>query len=217
MTMSKLSLSDISRYKASAQSPALLIKRVEECLSRSLSGDETSFIAKLQDDGFSDDRIFELFSYCRSRNALSIPYMGKVSATWIENNINTAADADLFYNSRSPEPVPDEIYTVYGYFGIESKPTNDDIRILKGWLGRNYGLDLIKIACERTLKQIHEPSFAYANKILENWQAKNLTTPEAVAVSESKYNSGKYPKKKKTASKHSTGTDYDALAKELMD
>ena len=40
----------------------------------------------------------------------------------------------------------------------------------------NFELDLILEACNRTISAIHQPSFEYTDKILENWKTGNVRT-----------------------------------------
>ena len=48
---------------------------------------------------------------------------------------------------------------------------------IRKWLeDGNFELDLILEACNRTISAIHQPSFEYTDKILENWKTGNVRT-----------------------------------------
>ena len=45
------------------------------------------------------------------------------------------------------------------------------------WLdGLGFSVEIILEACRRTVRQTHEPNFQYANKILEDWHQKKVSS-----------------------------------------
>ena len=54
-----------------------------------------------------------------------------------------------------------------------------------------FSLEVILEACNRTISQIHQPSFQYADTILENWHKCNIHHLEDIAILDTAYKKSK--------------------------
>ena len=62
-------------------------------------------------------------------------------------------------------------------FGMKSRAlTTKESKLLRAWMGFGYGIDIVRLAYERTVAATNEPSVPYANAILERWNAEGLRT-----------------------------------------
>ena len=61
-------------------------------------------------------------------------------------------------------------------FGIRDRgPGKPEVQMIDHWFDDlHFTSDIILEACSRTLTQTQNPSFQYANKILESWHASGI-------------------------------------------
>ena len=109
----------------------------------------------------------------RSLFLSSMHYIQKVALSWADEHITTvdqARNSSAFYNKTC--------YSILNAFGIKGRgPASAELDYIRKWLeDGNFELDLILEACNRTISAIHQPSFEYTDKILENWKTGNVRT-----------------------------------------
>ncbi|MCR4655689.1 MAG: DnaD domain protein [Lachnospiraceae bacterium] len=194
-----------------------LIYVAETYLKRTLSSNDLSTLLYFNEElGFSADLIEYLLEYCLSINKKSLGYMKSVAGTWSENGISSVEQAKQYVS----EKIPGDVYKVFRAFGIKGRePADPETALVKKWLKTyDFSIDIIIEACSRTIMAIHEPSFDYAEKILDNWSkagVRHLSDIEALDAARSYPGQG--AKKSKPAKKtNGTGTDYDAIVNELI-
>ena len=108
-----------------------------------------------------------------SRTDVDAHYIQKVALSWADEHITTvdqARNSSAFYNKTC--------YSILNAFGIKGRgPASAELDYIRKWLeDGNFELDLILEACNRTISAIHQPSFEYTDKILENWKTGNVRT-----------------------------------------
>lgn len=116
---------------------------------------------------FSTDLIEYLVEYSVSRGKRSFRYMKAVALEWHKNGFQTREDAKL-----ASRPVPKECYLVFKAFGITNRnPVPSEVAYVQRWM-KEYGftIDIILEACNRTILRLHQPSFDYADGILNGWR-----------------------------------------------
>ena len=121
----------------------------------------------------SPDLIEYLIEYCVENGHKSMHYIQKVALSWADEHITTvdqARNSSAFYNKTC--------YSILNAFGIKGRgPASAELDYIRKWLeDGNFELDLILEACNRTISAIHQPSFEYTDKILENWKTGNVRT-----------------------------------------
>ncbi|MCI5613875.1 MAG: DnaD domain protein [Agathobacter sp.] len=116
--------------------------------------------------GFGTDLIEYMVEYCISKGHSSIRYMDKVALGWKESGITTVARAREDAQAHSKV-----YYAVMKAFGITGRNlVADETNFIKKWSSEfAFDTELIAEACNRTMAAIHQPSFAYADKILTTW------------------------------------------------
>jgi DnaD/phage-associated family protein len=74
-------------------------------------------------------------------------------------------------------------------FGAASRAlSTKEKRMIEQWvLVMKYDMDVLKLAYDATVDAIHEPSFAYANTILDRWYAAGYRTAEDVEAALAEY------------------------------
>lgn len=150
----------------------------EQYLKRPLtSAEQEDFVYYYDTLKFSSDLIIYLLEYCISKGSFSRHYMRKVALGWAESGVSTVAQAKQESNLYNKN-----YFTILNTFGIKGRsPAGPEIEIMSRWFNEyDFTLDIIVEACNRTIRQIHQPSFEYANKILRQWNKNGVSSLDDV-------------------------------------
>ncbi len=198
----------------------------EQYLSKTLTRTDVDAITYFYETlGFSADLIEYLIEYCAENGHKSMHYIQKVAVSWADAKITTveqARNSSVLYNRTC--------YSILNAFGIKGRsPATSELDYIKKWTEVDaFDLDIILEACNRTVLAIHQPSFEYADKILRNWQEKNVRSLGDIRVLDSAFEQSKTEKKKASPKTFSQAApskfrnfeertyDMDALTKELL-
>ena len=156
-----------------------LFRAAQQKLGKMLTHKDMSTIFSFHDWlGLPLDVIELLLSFCTASGSKGMGYIEKVAIGWANDGINTIDKATEYIEYRTSG-----INAVMRAFGQTSRtPTPDEESFIKTWVW-NYKLpmDIIQIACERTVSNTGKVSFPYANKILKDWHKKGVKTTEDIA------------------------------------
>lgn len=150
----------------------------EQYLKRPLTcAEQEDFVYYYDTLKFSSDLIIYLLEYCISKGSFSRHYMRKVALGWAESGVTTVAQAKQESNLYNKN-----YFTILNTFGIKGRsPAGPEIEIMSRWFNEyDFTLDIIVEACNRTIRQIHQPSFEYANKILRQWNKNGVSSLDDV-------------------------------------
>lgn len=217
------SADDIKKF-TEQESVTELLFITEQYLGRTLTATDIQTIFYIYDElKLSVELIEYLIEYCVSNHHTSIRYIEKVAISWAENgfkNSEEAKQANAQYN---------QTYSgVMKSLGISGRSlVSLETAYIDKWKNEmHFSLELIQKACEKTIQAIHEPSFEYTDRILNNWKANNITTLEDVARADIDHHKRKKAsgqmQPQKPASKNKFNNfeqrsyDYDQLEKMLL-
>ncbi len=202
-----------------------LIFLTETYLGRTMNQSDLNFIFSWYDQlHFSPELIEFLIENCIAKGHSSLRYMQKVAEDWFSKNIHTPDEAKQLVSQNN-----ETYYAVMKAFGIRGRNlVPSEMDMLKKWTGvYGFSKDIISEACKRTIQSIHEPSFEYTDRILNNWHIASVHTLEDIKKADATY--------QKTRSNHrvklSDGTakankfnnfqqreyDYDQLSRKLLE
>lgn len=144
----------------------------EKFTGKTLSRTDVNSLLYIYDTlGFDSELIEYLLEYCISNGHKSMRYIEKVAVSWAEEGINTVSlartNTDLFINS---------CYPVLKAFGLSGRnPSKGEKEFIVKWTNTyGFSMDIILEACNKTMNQIHNPSFNYADSILKDWKDKGI-------------------------------------------
>ena len=144
----------------------------EQYMSKQLTRTDIETLLYFYDQlHFSTDLIEYLVEYSVSKNKKSMRYMETIALEWHKKGIKTVEEAKL-----DSKPYAKECYQVLKALGINNHdPLPSEITYVDRWM-KEYGftIDIILEACNRTIMQIHKPSFEYADGILKSWKSKGV-------------------------------------------
>lgn len=129
-----------------------------------------------------------LIEYCLGKGHTSLRYMDKVAGNWMEEGIKTIEQAKQNNSSYSQNH-----FAIMKAFGIRGRNlTSSETDFINKWVKR-YGFtqDIISEACRRTMASIHQPSFEYADGILERWHNSNIKHLSDIAQQDTTYQRSK--------------------------
>ncbi len=162
-----------------------LVYIAEQYLQRTLNQSDLGTIFFWYDElHFPTELIEYLIENCVSRGHTSLNYMQRIAEDYAARGILTVDEARTFSNQTSA--VYSAVMKAFGIRGRNLVPS--ETKYLDTWAGA-YGFseELITEACARTMNSIHEPSFGYANSILEKWFHQGIRTMEDVRRDDESY------------------------------
>jgi DnaD/phage-associated family protein len=121
-----------------------------------------------------------LIEYCTSINKASLRYAEAVAKNWYQKGIKTVDEAKQDVNSYNP------LYrAVFKALGIDRKnPNVNEIAFMDSW-SKDMGFDqaIIIEACNRGIeRKPHSVTFAYINRILDDWSKKGVKSISDIDV-----------------------------------
>lgn len=145
-----------------------LLYAVQQLLGKTFNNTECERFAYFYDVlEMSADLLEYLVEYCAENNHRSIHYIEKVALNWYQMEIRSREEAKSYLAQYSP--YMSAILKTFGFSGRMLAPVEQEY--VKCWF-KEYGFDieLVKEACNRTIKATGSASFPYADKILSGWK-----------------------------------------------
>ncbi len=198
-----------------------LVYIAEQYLGRTLNQTDLSTIFFWYDElHFQVELIEYLIENCVSKGHTSLNYMQRIAEDYAARQIHTADEAQVFTNETSAV-----YYAVMKAFGIRGRNlVPSETNYLNTWSGKfGFSEEMITEACARTMNAIHEPSFGYANSILEKWFKQGIRTMEDVKKDDLSYQQARQNKQAKAGGSGSRflnftqrDNDYEEIQKRLI-
>jgi DnaD/phage-associated family protein len=157
----------------------------EKYLGRTLNPTDINAILYWHDTlRFTIDLIEYLIEYCVDKGHRNVRYMDKVAISWANSQIATVDQAKKAVGIHSQI-----YYGVMKAFGISGRNLIEfELNFIEKWTSTyGFSLDIIGEACKRTIQAIHQPSFEYADTILNNWNRNHVHHLEDIVVLDSAY------------------------------
>ena len=213
-------MSQLSRDEAFSQ----LVSLVSAYKKKPLSHDDCDILAYLYDTlGMSAELLEYLVETCVESGITSVRNMEKIAIGWHERQIRTPEQARMLQTVYRQD-----MWKIMKAYGLNGRnPSNSEKKMMEKWLMQyGFDLDVILEACDRTMLQIHEPSFPYTDKILKSWKDCGVRTKRDIEALDTAGRSAKAEKAESPRSERSTkpaarqnrfhnyqqrNTDYDSL------
>ena len=146
---------------------------IEQYLGKTLSPADLKSILYIHLElGYSMDLLEALLEYCLERGKKEMRYIEKTAIGWYEQGINTVKQAKAGVSKYDKT-----IYSVMKALGKNGIPTAKEVDYINKWTGSyGFSMDIIIECCERTVMAVDSHRFEYADSILSNWKAQNVTS-----------------------------------------
>lgn len=123
---------------------------------------------------FDEQVMIALFRYCFERSALHRNYIQTVADAWHKSNIKCWSDLDAYYEKQEKLNVIKK--SISKKLGLNRTLTQYEEAYIEKWtVDFGFSLDVIELALKRTTSKSN-PSFDYIDKILCDWNDRNLKT-----------------------------------------
>lgn len=155
-----------------------LIFVVERYLNSPLSSKQLNSLVSWHIDlKLSTELIIYLVEQCINKGISSFQYMERIALDWHKHGVFNPEDA-----KKDTERYNELYYSVLKEMGIRGRNLGEsENEYLLRWVYEwHFEQSLIVEACRRTVDATHKPSFQYANKILDVWRTKNITTLDGI-------------------------------------
>lgn len=127
---------------------------------------------------FEEQVMIALFRYCFDKSALHKNYVQVVADAWAKNNIKTYTDLEIYYEQQEKLSTIEK--TIARKLGISRGLTQYEKAFVEKWVvDFKYTLPIIEIALKKTTSKSN-PNFDYIDKLLTDWNDKNLRTIEEI-------------------------------------
>ncbi len=145
----------------------------EQYLGKTLSPNDLKSILYIHLElGYSMDMLDALLEYCLERGKKEMRYIEKTAMGWYEQGIDTVKQA-----KEGVSKYDQTIYSVMKALGKGGIPTAKEVDYINKWTGNlGFTMDIIFECCERTVMAVDSHRFEYADRILTNWKAQNVST-----------------------------------------
>lgn len=128
--------------------------------------------------GFTQEVMIALLNYAFENKALNRNYIQTVADSWHANNIHTFDDLEAYEQNK--EKLTKLKKTIVKKLGMKRNLTSYEEEYIIKWIEEfGYGLDIIELALKRS-SSMATINFSYFDKVLSDWNQKELRTPEQV-------------------------------------
>lgn len=213
------SLDQLKEFKAREESSQLLFI-VEQYIGKTLTPSEVKTIFFIADRlSFSVDLIDYLVQYCVERGKKDFRYIEKVAISWAEAGITTPKEAE-----QKAYKYDKAVYEIMNALGKTSSPTAKEADYIRHWTkSLGFGMEVIHVACERSVLGTDKHRFEYADTILKSWHEAGVHHVTDIAREDEKFSRAKTSRgMTKAASSNAFNQfkqhdyDFESLEKELL-
>ncbi len=211
-------LDQIKAFKSSEETSQLLFI-IEQYIGKPLSAAEIRTVFFIQDKlGFSMDLTDYLIQYCVERGKKDFRYIEKVAVSWAQSGVSTPKEAEQYAYKYDKT-----VYGIMNALGKTSAPTKKEVDYINRWTKDfGYEMDVIDVACERTVLSTDKHRFEYADRILTCWFQSNVHHKSDIDKADESFRRSKAATQPKMSASNKfnqfrqNNYDFDALEKELL-
>ena len=207
----------LKAFKSNEETSQLLFI-VEQYIGKTLTPAEMKTIIFISDKlGFSVDLIDHLVQYCLERGKKDFRYIEKVALSWAQAGVTTPEQAEKYAYKYDKI-----VYDIMRALGKSTTPTSKEVEYINHWTKElGFEMDVIAVACERTVMSTDKHRFEYADSILNSWYRANVHHSSDIIKADESFKRAKAAQPKAvTANKFNqfkqNSYDFDALEKELL-
>ena len=209
----KPSMSEIVRRIEESPELNHLLKEIQGIVG-TIGYNEQSTIVHLHDYyGLPAEVLFMLVDYCSSIGKKNCNYILAVGKDWGSREIDTVDKAaEQIASLRNANAIWKE-FAVYA--GIKNeKPTTKQNEFLRKWVDEfKFSIDMIIAAYEEMADRTGKISFAYMNRVLENWYNKGYKKPADI---ENEKEKAKKPETKAASNSSQASYDLDKFRQQSL-
>ncbi|MBQ1963685.1 MAG: DnaD domain protein [Clostridia bacterium] len=191
-------LGDLLESRASLR---VLVDEAQRTMGKMFNTMEMNILVGMLDYlGMQEESVLLLLAHCVRIGKDSMRAVERYAISLVDRGIKEPAA--LEEEIRIQEALHSFEGEVRKLFGIGKRAlTTREKKLLRAWTDLGFGIEAVRLAYEVTVDATREPSFPYANAILERWNAEGLHTEEEIRRS--------LEKPKKSAKEPTLGNSFD--------
>lgn len=211
---------DIAQAYEAGGGFAALVPAVENLLGKVLSPADLKILYMIFDYlGLPPEVILTLTGWCvekaKEKGAGRKPTLTQIrreAYQWQKAGVDTleAADAHILRLSKRGQRGRQILQLL---FGENRAPVEREGNFLDQWIQMGCSDELLLLAKERTIYNLHEFKWAYMNSILKRWHQAGLTTPQAVEGAERRPNPAYAPPRRQGGQTGQTALPSDDIGR----
>ena len=170
-------LAELMEKRASVRA---LVDEGQQVFGKMFNPSEVNVLVGMLDYlGMDEESILLLLAYCKRIGKTNLRAVEKYAYGLADRGITDAEGMEE--EIRRAEAMHEFEGQVRAMFGMQKRAlTSRESKMLSAWMSFGYGADVVRMAYEMTVNATNEPSVAYANAILERWNAEGLKTTEQI-------------------------------------
>ncbi len=176
-------LADLMESRASVRAT---VDEAQRILGKMFNPSDINILVGMLDYlSLSEECILLLLAYCKDIGKTNLRAIEKYAYTLVDKGITDAeAMEEEFRVARLMHAFEGQVRAL---FGMQKRAlTSRESKMLAAWVSFGYGIDVVREAYEMTVTATNEPSVAYANAILERWNAEGLKTLDEIRAAQEK-------------------------------
>ena len=161
-------LAELLEARASVR---VLIDEAQQILGKMFNPNDVNIMVGMLDYlGMNEECILLLLAHCKNIGKSNLRAIEKYAYTLIDKGIHDVeAMEEEICRLETMHTFEGEVRAL---FGMKSRAlTSKESKMLSAWLSFGYDIDIVRMAYEITVNATGEASVAYANAILEKWNA----------------------------------------------
>jgi DnaD/phage-associated family protein len=161
-------LAELLEARASVR---VLIDEAQRILGKMFNPNDVNIMVGMLDYlGMNEECILLLLAHCKRIGKSNLRAIEKYAYTLIDKGINDVESLEA--EICTLEAMHTFEGEVRALFGMKNRAlTSKESKMLSAWLSFGYDINIVRMAYEITVNATGEPSVAYANAILEKWNA----------------------------------------------
>ncbi len=174
------SSSELAELMEARAAVRVLVDEAQQILGKMFNPSEVNILVGMLDYlGMSEECILLLLAHCKKIGKSNLRAIEKYAYTLVDKGITESeALEEEILRLEAMYSFEGEVRTLFGTG--KRTLTSREKKMLEAWLSFGYGIDVVRLAYEMTIHATNEPSMAYANAILERWNAEGRRTLEEV-------------------------------------
>ncbi|MDR1914265.1 MAG: DnaD domain protein [Clostridiales bacterium] len=176
-TKPQYAVKELEIYQEQSRDIKDLFKYAERMMGKLLTYNDLNVIFGFYDWLRLPIEVIEfLFEYCVDHDHRDLRYIEKVAVDWVENGVTTLTNAREYVKAMNHD-----YKDIMSALGGSGQPSVSQKRYIDKWLYTyRMPIEVIVEACDITAIQLGRPKITYVDKILEDWDKKNIHSIESI-------------------------------------
>jgi DnaD/phage-associated family protein len=179
---------ELEIYQKQSRDIKNLFKCAEQAMGKLLTYNDLNIIFGFYDWLRLPVNVIEyMFTYCADNDHRDLRYIEKIAVDWAEQGVDSIEKAEAHVQDSGKG-----YREIMRALGGNGTPSASQKRYIDKWVGTyNMPVAVVQEACDISAFQIGRPKIAYVDKIIEDWNKKNIRSIEDIKREQSAFSSNR--------------------------